>query len=302
MPKGIIKRLESMCRNFLWTGKEGTFRRAPIAWSKICEPKRQGGLNVFDLERWNKACLSKLLWDLCKKNDSLWVRWIHSYYIKQDQVMTVKVKPSCSWMLRAILNQRENLEGMQAWNAQMCARKFCKKKIYNGLLKNAETVPWRKIFYDNEARPRVVFITWLVCHGRLATKDRLKRFGILDNDNCVLCAGTETLNHLLFECNKMHDSWRETLNWMQMEHTPQNWEHELQWISHMSKKKSWKTRLLKTAFVETVYACWSYRNAIVYRADDRDRNRNIHNEIIDTIVHRIWRKPSLREKIAPFLL
>ncbi|XP_058762042.1 uncharacterized protein LOC131635435 [Vicia villosa] len=152
--------------------------------------------------------------------------------------MTVKVRASCSWMLKVILNQREDLAGMQAWKDSLSARKFCKKKIYIGFLTNNQTVPWRKVFYDNEARPRAFFITWLACHGRLATKDRLKRFGILDNENCVLCAGTESLYHLLFDCNKTRDIWKEVLQWMQVDHNPQRWEHELSWIIHMSKNKT----------------------------------------------------------------
>lgn len=69
----------------------------------------------------------------------------------------------------------------------MSVDKFYKKKIYNGLLSNTQTVSWRKLMYDNEARPRAIFIIWIACHGRLATNDRLMRFGILDNDNCVFC-------------------------------------------------------------------------------------------------------------------
>lgn len=83
LPKYVANKIESMCRTFSWNGKDLKSRRAPVAWKKVCEPKRSGGLNFYDLGRWNKVCLMKILWNLCRKNDSLWVRWVHSYYIKK---------------------------------------------------------------------------------------------------------------------------------------------------------------------------------------------------------------------------
>lgn len=69
-------------------------------------------------------------------------------------------------------------------------------------------VPWRKLVFDNEARPIAVFITWMACRGRLAaTKDRLLRFGILDNADCVFWAGTESMHHLMFPCREMYNIW-----------------------------------------------------------------------------------------------
>lgn len=33
----------------------------------------------------------KLLWNLSCKADSLWIKWIHIYYFKNEQPMTVQV-------------------------------------------------------------------------------------------------------------------------------------------------------------------------------------------------------------------
>ncbi|XP_058774247.1 uncharacterized protein LOC131648512 [Vicia villosa] len=218
--------------------------------------------------------------------------------------MDVKIRPTCLWMLKAILKQREAVVDMQGWKDMMTAGKFCKKKIYNGLLSSTQLVTWRKLLYDNEARPRALFIMWIAYHDRLATKDKLLKFGILDNANCVLCVGAEDLNHLFFDCRINCDIWKEVLSWMQVNHMPKRWDQELDWMVHKSKCKSWKTKLIKTAFAETIYACWMYRNEIVYSANDNNKNihRKIPNEVIDNIVHRMWRKSNLRGRIAPFLL
>jgi hypothetical protein len=47
------------------------------------------------------------------KNDSLWIKWIHCYYVKNDRLLTMPVKQSCSWILMAILNQRDTLLNIQ---------------------------------------------------------------------------------------------------------------------------------------------------------------------------------------------
>ena len=41
-----------------------------------------GGMNVTSLVEWNYACLVKLIWNLSDKNDLLWIKWVHSIYIK----------------------------------------------------------------------------------------------------------------------------------------------------------------------------------------------------------------------------
>lgn len=49
LPKKVLKHIESICRTFLWTGKEEVSRKAPVAWEKVCDPKSAGGLNVTAL-------------------------------------------------------------------------------------------------------------------------------------------------------------------------------------------------------------------------------------------------------------
>ena len=48
-------------------------------------------------------------------------------------------------------------------------------------------VRWKKVILGNCARPRDTFITWIEFLGRLPTKDRLRRFGIQNDDLCVFC-------------------------------------------------------------------------------------------------------------------
>ncbi|CAK8579589.1 unnamed protein product [Lathyrus sativus] len=74
MPKTVIKKIDSICRSFIWTGKDTVSRKCPVAWKHMSCPTAQGGLNLINLQIWNNVLLLKCLWNLCKKYDTLWVK------------------------------------------------------------------------------------------------------------------------------------------------------------------------------------------------------------------------------------
>lgn len=37
-PKSIIKKIDSICRSFVWTGKASVRKKSPIAWDTVCKP------------------------------------------------------------------------------------------------------------------------------------------------------------------------------------------------------------------------------------------------------------------------
>lgn len=51
---------------------------------------------MIALKEWSKALVMKLMWNLCKKEDNLWIKWVHAYYVKNYDIMIVPLKPSCS--------------------------------------------------------------------------------------------------------------------------------------------------------------------------------------------------------------
>lgn len=78
MPKKVLKVIQSACRTFLWTGKTDISRLALVAWEKVCLPKAAEGLNIVDIEVWNKATVMKMFWNLALKKDVLWIKWVHA--------------------------------------------------------------------------------------------------------------------------------------------------------------------------------------------------------------------------------
>ncbi|XP_058776995.1 uncharacterized protein LOC131651348 [Vicia villosa] len=92
----MLQKIESICRNFLWTGGYEGSQKVPIAWKQMWRPRGYGGLNIIDIEVWNKVSLMKLMWNLHGKEDSLWVKWVQAYYLKHNNLMEVQAKANDS--------------------------------------------------------------------------------------------------------------------------------------------------------------------------------------------------------------
>ena len=80
-------------------------------------------------------------------------------------------------------------------------RSFSVDSAWNAIRKTCEVVPWYGLVWYKDAVPRCSFIFWLVCKNRLRTRDRLRRWGLIQDSNCMFCGlEEESRNHLFFYC------------------------------------------------------------------------------------------------------
>lgn len=195
--------------------------------------------------------------------------------------MDMEMKNHHSWIMKEIMNQRESIHRIQ----QMWDNMVVPKVIdwYTTLIDDGQRAVWRKLITYNKARPRAVMCLWLACRGKLATKDRLKRFNLIQDSSCVLCnQAEEIVNHLLFGCRKTNIMWKEVLVWLGSSHVPSTWDAELPWIINSTKRKGWRATIMRMAIDESVYFIWKYRNDIIF--DNHLGNTNIVDNIKDSVV------------------
>lgn len=67
-------------------------------------------------------------------------------------------------------------------------------------------------------------------------------------------------NIFLFYCCFARRQWRKVLDWVKTQHDPGEWGSELKWIARVTKGKGARQRVIKIAFLETVYMIWRSRN------------------------------------------
>ncbi|GJU35720.1 RNA-directed DNA polymerase, eukaryota, reverse transcriptase zinc-binding domain protein, partial [Tanacetum coccineum] len=109
LPITISNDVERLMRDFLWNYGEFKRGKARIKWSDVCKPKVEGGLGIKSLETWNIALISKHIWNIINKKDSLWVKWVHLYKLKGRNFWDVPEIEGSSWSWKKILRYRGKL-------------------------------------------------------------------------------------------------------------------------------------------------------------------------------------------------
>ncbi|XP_058768693.1 uncharacterized protein LOC131642471 [Vicia villosa] len=164
-----------------------------------------------------------------------------------------------------------------------------------------QSVCWQGLMKHNLARPRARITLWLLCHGHLATKERLCRFGIIGDSMCSMCGQEEeNADHVFFSCVKTAGIWAGVMHWLGTCHQVHVWSKDIQWILAHTKGKGWRAWLFQLVVTETVHEVWLYRNATVFSKENY--SKNILEKIIDNIVYRGWKNRKIGMHIANLML
>ncbi|XP_074321477.1 uncharacterized protein LOC141658211 [Silene latifolia] len=226
IPNGIMNKIDSICRNFLWGGKDSYLRAPAVSWDKCCAPKAEGGLGIKNSKNWKKALFGKYVWWIASKKDHLWVKWISHVYLK-----------NC-WMGKQ--SDYTIIEG------------------YNWLRGPSPKVSWWKICWNTMNVPKASFIYWAAVLRRLLTKDRLNRMGGVSDLSCYLCHNNaESHENLFFYCpfsNRCVQVMQQKLNVSFNPRDLVNW-------NRRGRRNSILVRRITCAYyVQLVYHIWHERN------------------------------------------
>lgn len=101
----------------------------------------QEGLNIIELNLWNKVAILKQLWNVATRKECLWVKWVRSYFIKNKELETMIIPKTASWVVRKILSSREVLllgqngqrNLMEEFAKSQKSEKYSTQKMYKHL-------------------------------------------------------------------------------------------------------------------------------------------------------------------------
>ena len=99
MPRAVIRQIICLCRNFLWTVNTCRTKSTLVAWKTICLPKNERGLGLLDIQVSNNCFIAKHLWNIHLKQDSIWIRWIHRFYLTTHSIWNVHAQRTSSLLL-----------------------------------------------------------------------------------------------------------------------------------------------------------------------------------------------------------
>lgn len=184
------------------------------------------------------------------------------------------------WMLNAILKCRNLTQNSNAWVKANQRGIYCTVSIYRETQGDRTEVPWKRIFFQNSARPRACFILWLAFLGRLPTKDRLVKMGLINDLSCCFCQQVETLQHMFFDCEFTMKIWHVMLCWNVYTRNPEPWSSEKIWLIQENSKKRWRREILRMNLTEVVYHILQLRNDCVFNHTQPFDNSNMTKECI----------------------
>ncbi|GJV12664.1 hypothetical protein Tco_1354205 [Tanacetum coccineum] len=96
IPNQVLLNIEHTMRQFLCVNGSSTKGKSTVAVGIVCLPKREGGLGIRRLHCFNSAIMSSHIWNLLTLKESLWVKWVHEYKIKDRNIWTFRYGSSFS--------------------------------------------------------------------------------------------------------------------------------------------------------------------------------------------------------------
>lgn len=147
-----------------------------------------------------------------------------------------------------------------------CApRKVQLQTVYETFWPHAPTCTWKNLVWNRISEPRVSFCMWLLCHDRLPLKTRLLRWGVVDNDVCVLCkSSSETRDHLFGSCVFTKSLFDQVLHVLNI-HTPiQSFGENLSLFGHAIRTASSLFNIRAAIVCSILAGVWMTRNQVVF--------------------------------------
>lgn len=216
LPRAVIKKMDAICRNYLWHADPSNTAPGNVNWNDVCTPKKLRRLGIRNLARWNEAAVGKLAWHVTHLQESLWVRWVHGVYTKGANWSIFNPPVTASWSLKKICRVKDKL---QPW---ILKDKYKINEVYQDFFTTIPKVPWSRFVWNRASTPKRKFILWLLVLNKLRTKNKLLKIQLIDDDQCSMCLHTaETIEHLFFQCPFSTHCLKELGKWLQLYTIPQ---------------------------------------------------------------------------------
>lgn len=242
LPQSVLKEVDKICRTYLWGGSEDKRKVALVSWEQVCFPKNQGGLSIKGSSNWNVASVGQLIWQLTVNKESLWVKWVHGIYIKEDISIWQHIAPvDSSWYWRKLTSLKAQMHQWYIQDRYQLTKygEYSITSSYLAIIGQRPKLNNAELVWTSMALPRHRFLVWLAVHGRLLTQERKVRLHIQDDEtDCCLCDEQvmETNSHLFEHCRWTKEVWLEIQKWTGVSVSAGG----IQQVLENIKKKHWR--------------------------------------------------------------
>nr|KAJ0213850.1 hypothetical protein LSAT_V11C400201520 [Lactuca sativa] len=227
-PQGVIGKLESIRRQFLW-GNSGDKKKIHwVAWDIVTASKEAGGLGVGMIKSLNISLMVKWWWRLRTGASTIWVaviKGIHNLNSKPDDYYANNRLPGtwknivgvCKELRKKniasedILCKRTNSAG-ESWTCRLTSDGIFAVNALRKIWDRSLPISERKFEWIREITVKVVCFIWRAWLGKIPTKLALVKRGVSVGDiKCSLCdEWEEDSDHVLVGCEYA----TEVLSWI----------------------------------------------------------------------------------------
>nr|GFA48579.1 hypothetical protein [Tanacetum cinerariifolium] len=172
----------------------------------------RGGLGIRRLDHFNKALMVSHVWKLLSLKESLWVKWIHIYKLKNRSFWDI---PYHGGVLRVLYPTSFHHVTLLELVLTMLPRDgmgkpFSMHNVWDSIRPRDNLVSWCDLVRFHACIMRHAFNMWLILKQRLRTQDCLRSWEI-DTDLVVVRPLCETQpdshEHLFFDCPFSKQVW-----------------------------------------------------------------------------------------------
>lgn len=144
-------------------------------------------------------------------------------------------------------------------------------------------VDWCNVVWGKGHIPKHAFFVWLAFRGRFLTRDKLRLWGCIQNEDCVLCSDArEDLPHLFFGSPLSATVWKEGLRRCRTVGTDREvmeWNEKGRVIQE-AKGGSFVARVRRIVFAATIYLLWQERNGRIFNNRVNDPIKKIEGQYV----------------------
>ncbi|XP_074289448.1 uncharacterized protein LOC141614600 [Silene latifolia] len=268
LPKGIVKKIHKMCKDFLWGIEDGQRRMVFKSWESLCRPRKEGGVDIKEILSCNKEQMMGWIKKIETDAPNIWVKWVNAYILKSVSFWNFQITTVHSWFWGNIITCRDNLVlytgGIQQAKQLLLTPEY-KSLIYECLRSKGPVQSYHRTLGEPLNIPKHSFIGLLAAENRLPTVDNLCQRGMVLVNRCVLCeSAAETAAHLFFECPYSAEVWFQVSRWMQVP-IQASLSQTLRWYKLHNRGSALVKRQRRCLLLCAIYLLWKERNRRIFK-------------------------------------
>ncbi|XP_074291247.1 uncharacterized protein LOC141618022 [Silene latifolia] len=244
LPIGIVKKINKLCKDFLWGISAGMYKMTFKRWDSFCLPRAEGGVDIKEVLSWNKTQMLSWIHKLVTHTDTIWAKWVEAYILKG--------RPAGS----------KARGTMQAH--QFLLRPDFKKLFYDMIRPRGPSFLHHKTIWDSSCYPKHKITGMLAVQHRLPTIDNLCSRGVVLVNRCALCESSlESIPHLFFACPFSAVVWQTTALWFKAL-ADVRLSHTLTWFRLHNRGHGLAKKQRRCALLCAIYLLWQERNKRIF--------------------------------------